>query len=35
MDTENKMGGDGNHPENASQMPKVKIEKAPENGRRP
>jgi len=30
-----KMGGDGAHPEDSSKMPNIKIEKAPENGRRP
>ena len=35
MDPEQKMGGDGNHPEDASKMPNVKITKAPDNGSRP
>ena len=34
-DMSQKMGGDGNHPEDSSVMPNIKIEKAPENGSSP
>lgn len=34
-DLEQKMGGDGNHPENSSKMPNINIKKAPENGSSP